>query len=342
MPEPTPATASPAAAGHVSAASAGSGHDDPRRAVGLALALTILLAGMLSLFAWPSARLAPHELRIAVAGPAPAASAISSTLASSKPGAFAVTQVSTRDEAVRLITDHTAYGAIVVTATGPEILTASARSPIVAQLLGQAASQLTGASGTAPKVTDVVPLPADDPRGSGLVAGLLPIILGGLACAALSTFAIKRRVWRVATALLFAVFGGTAMTWLLQSWLGSLTGNFWANAGVLALATGATALAVLGLESLLGQAGLGVGALVMMLFGNALSGAASAPELLPTGWGAVGQWLPAGASNTALRAVAFFNGNGAAGPLLVLVGWAVLGLALVGLSIRRGGAGAHA
>lgn len=304
------------------------------RAAALAVGLTALLAGMLSLFAWPAARSAPHELPLVLAGPPSATAQLAGALAQVRPGAFTVTTVTTRDEAAAAIREQAAYGGIVVGPSGAEVLTASARSPVVAQLLGQLGSQLGSARGMPVSTTDLVGLPEQDPRGAGLVAGLLPIVLGGLALAAAATTLLRRRSSRLVAALTFSMVGGTTLAWLLHGWLGSIQGPFWPAAGVLSLAVAAVALAVLGLESVLGQAGLALGALLMMLLGNALSGAASAPELLPTGWGALGQWLPAGATNTALRSVAFFDGAGAGRPLLVLAGWAALGAVLLAVAPR--------
>jgi hypothetical protein len=47
------------------------------------------------------------------------------------------------------------------------------------------------------------------------------------------------------------------------------------------------------------------------------------------GRGNIGQWLPAGAGRNLLRSTAYFNGNGPAGHLSVLIIWSVLGLAAV-------------
>ena len=77
---------------------------------------------------------------------------------------------------------------------------------------------------------------------------------------------------------------------------------------VVALAIAATAWTILGLRSALGLAGLGVGAVLLILLGNPLSGLASAPELLPAGWGTLGQFLPPGAAGSLLRSSAFFDG----------------------------------
>jgi hypothetical protein len=92
---------------------------------------------------------------------------------------------------------------------------------------------------------------------------------------------------------------------------------------------------VAGAGSLLGHAGIPPVAIVMMLLGNPLSGASSAPEMLPRPWGALGQLLPPGAGSQALRSVTYFDGVGAATPLLVLSVWAIAGLALVGVAWRR-------
>jgi hypothetical protein len=73
----------------------------------------------------------------------------------------------------------------------------------------------------------------------------------------------------------------------------------------------------------------------MMLLGNPLSGLTSAPEMLPSGWGALGQLLPPGAAGTALRSVSFFDGAGAGQSFVVLSCWLVAGLALCGLGGLR-------
>jgi len=83
--------------------------------------------------------------------------------------------------------------------------------------------------------------------------------------------------------------------------------------------------------ALIGAPGIGLGAAVMVLLGNPLSGAATAPEMLPEGWGTLGRMLPPGATGTLLRSVAFFDGAAIAGPLTVLAGWAAAGALLMGL-----------
>ena len=94
---------------------------------------------------------------------------------------------------------------------------------------------------------------------------------------------------------------------------------------------------MLGLGSLFGRVGLAIGALLALLLGNPLSGLTSAPQLLPTGWGAFGQWLPQGANATLLRSTAFFGGSGATMAIAVLTGWALAGAALIAIAAVRNG-----
>jgi hypothetical protein len=300
------------------------------------LLLTAVLTVLLIAFAWPASRSEPRDLPLAVAGPQQAVAQVKGGLAQAMPGGFEITAAPDRAAAVQAIEDRDVYGAIVLDPQHPEVLTASAGGPAVAQILTQLSARLAAENpGVQTKVTDVVPLPADDPRGAGLAAGALPLVLGGIIAAGLLTQLVKGGARRMAGAITFAVTGALALAAVLQYWLGSLEGNYFANASVIAMSIGAISLTLLGLEWLLGIPGLGLGAAVMMLLGNPLSGLTSAPEMLPSGWGALGQLLPPGAAGTALRSVSFFDGAGSGRPFVVLTCWLALGLALCGLGAMR-------
>jgi len=298
--------------------------------------LTAVLTVFLIAFAWPASRSEPRDVPLAVAGPTPAVEQVKTGLEQAMPGGFEITAVPDRAAAVEKIQDRDAYGAIVLDAAQPELLTASAGGPAVAQILNQLATKLSPESPA--KVTDVVPLPKDDPRGAGLAAGALPLVLGGIIAAGALTQLVRSGSKRVVGAVVFAVTGGLALAAVLQYWLGSFEGSYLGNSGVIALSIAAISLTLLGLEWLLGTAGLALGGAIMMLLGNPLSGMTSAPEMLPTGWGTLGQLLPPGAAGTALRSVSFFDGAGAARPLAVLGCWLLAGLLLCGVgSVRARG-----
>lgn len=300
--------------------------------------LTALLALLVVAFAWPATQIAPRNLPIVVAGPAEAAVQVTAALGQAAPGGFAVTAVADEASARTAIESREAYAAVVVGAT-PTVLTASAASPAVAQLMTQIATTLAsrqpGATPPAVKVVDVVPLPTADPRGVGLAALALPLVLGGLAVGAAMSRAVSGVGRRVVGVVLTASLAGLALTAVAHSWLGVLDGGWWAEAGVIALGIAAVGLTLVGLDALFGLVGLGLGAAVIMLIGNPFSGMTSAPELLPTGWATLGQWLPPGATGTLLRSVAFFDGAGGMSALWVLVGWVAVGLVLAALGARR-------
>lgn len=300
----------------------------------IVLLLTALVSLIMIAFALPATRSSVHDIPIAVAGPPAATARITQQLAAKRPGTFDVTVVDGTAAAERLILDRDAYGAIDLSTGRPQLIIASAASPAVAQALQQVAQALSGTE-PAVQVRDLVPLPADDPRGAGLAAGALPLVLGGIAAAGILTTLVIGVGRRIAGALAFAVTGGLALAAILQFWLGSIEGSYWLNAGAVALGIAATALTILGLESLLGPAGLGLGAATMMLLGNPLSGLSSAPEMLPSGWGTAGQLLPPGAAGSLLRSTAFFDAHAAASHVAVLLGWAALGLVLAGLAAVR-------
>ncbi|MQY02772.1 hypothetical protein [Actinomadura macrotermitis] len=302
------------------------------RALGVALAATVLQLVMVVAFAWPAARVAPRDLPIVVAGPQSAA--VAERLQHARPGAFEITAKPDEVAARAALTGRSAYGAIVTTPAGPKVLVASAASPLTAQLLGQVAQQMAGER-PAP-VQDVVAADPDDPRGTGFGALALPLVMSGIAAAVLLTLLISSLAWRAAGVGAFALLGGLAVPAIAQGWLSLLPGSYPPLAGAVALTILSVTGSIVGLAAAVGRPGIGIGALTFLLLGNPLSAATSAPELLPQPWGAIGQALPPGAAATLLRSVAFFDGARAGGPLLVLGLWIAGAAALLGVGLVRG------
>jgi hypothetical protein len=305
-----------------------------QRAIGVAILVVALQALMVTAFAWPAASTRPRDLPVVVAGPASAAEALARRLDAAEPGAFDVTAVADADAADQRLRNRQAYGAFVLAPGGlAGVHLASAASPAVAQLLtqvGQAAAQ-----GRAVPVTDVVPADPDDPRGAGLAAALLPLVLTSMIAGLLLAAAVRGRGARLLGLLAYAALAGLAVAAVLQYALDALPGDYIANAAVLGLAALAMAAAVAGLGALLGGAGAALAVAAVFLLGNPLSGLTSAPELLPQPWGAVGRLLPPGAGGTLLRSVAFFDGAGGATAAWVLGVWAAAGLLLAVASAGR-------
>jgi hypothetical protein len=301
------------------------------RAVGIAALVSVVLAVLVTWFAWPAREIEPRDVPVVVAGPTPAAAALSRQLEATRPGAFQVTVVPDAAAADRALRDREAYAAFVL-AEGVSLHTASAASPAVAQLLTQAAQQFGG--GRPVTVVDVIPGSPEDPRGAGLTSGFLPLVLASMVAGILFAVLVSSKVARFMGILIFAVVAGLVGAGVL-SWLGLVSGGYVAAASVIALASLAVSATVAGLAAVLGAAGIGLGVLVVFLFGNPISAVAAAPELLPQPWGAIGQFLPPGAAATLLRSAVFFDWAGSTAALWTLAGWATVGLALLALGRRH-------
>ncbi|MFH9199701.1 ABC transporter permease [Streptomyces anulatus] len=304
-----------------------------RRAVAVILLIPLVVTLALWAFAWPAARIAPRDLPVGVAGPASSATQQLEQRFEQRDGAFDMHRFDDEAAARTAIEDRIVYGAVVVTPQGPHLLTASAASPVVSQLLREAVTASVPED-TRARVTDVVAAPPGDPRGSALGASVLPLALAGMAAGAVVTLMGLRGARAAVTLIGAAALVGLAATVVAHSWLGALTGDWWTVAGVLALTVLAIGSAVAGLAALFGPRGIGLGALLMVLLGNPFSGVTSAPELLPEPVGAIGQWLPPGAGGSLLRSVAFFDGSAAGAAVLTLSLWTLFGLAAV-LFARR-------
>ncbi|RAV18090.1 ABC transporter permease [Mycolicibacterium sp. GF69] len=313
-------------------------HEPPAaiRATGVIVVLTVVLAIVALAFALPAARTAPHDVPIGAAGPQAAGRGVAATMEQRAPGAFSFTYYPSENALREAILNRDVYGGISFGPDGPTLLTATGGSPMIAQMLTQIGTGIAQQTGVHLKTQDLAPPTADDPRGAGLAASALPITLAGLLPAIALVLALKREVWtRFAATVIFAGVAGLSITALLRWVLGSIDANFWGVTGALTLGVLAMGLTLLGLGSLFGRVGLALGAVTALLVGNPLAGLNSAPELLPSGWGQFGQFLPQGANATLLRSAAFFDGAGAAMPVIVLTCWAVFGAALIVLAALR-------
>jgi hypothetical protein len=284
----------------------------------------VVVAIVLTLFAWPSARLEPRDLPVGVAGPPAAVGQLEQQLGAN-PDAFDVHRYSNEAKARAAIEDREVYGAFVMTPDGPKVLSSSAGSAAVAQLLGHAAAE-SGAT-----TEDVVAAE----HGAALPSSVLPLVIAGILIGAATSLLTSSAAGRAGLLIAGSALIGLVAAGIVQSWLDVVEGDWVINAGVLGLTVLAIGATVAGLYAWLGGAGIGVAAALMVLIGNPFSGAGSAPELLPEPVGGLGQLLPPGAGANLLRSTGFFDGAAAGVPLTVLLVWALGGLALLALATAR-------
>ncbi|WP_393101832.1 ABC transporter permease [Streptomyces sp. LN325] len=336
-----------------------------RRTVIVTVALPLVISLAVMAYAWPASRIAPRDLPVGVVGTSTAGQKAVEGLEHSKPGGFDFHLYPTQASARSAIKNREIYGAFVVTTGNVTVLEATAASTSVAQLLTATGQQLaahaaklppkdaTPPAGTshrpavgksltkpAPKVgfrtVDVVPTAAADPRGVVFNSALLPLTICSILIAALiATSGAQMSVWRRLIDLLAACAATSLAAYLVaEGLLGALPHEHVATWGALSLTMLAISATSVGLITLIGPAGIGLSAALMVFVGNPFSGITSAPELLPKAVGDIGQWLPPGAGANLLRSTAYFDGAGSGGHIAVLVLWSTLGLAAVALGRR--------
>ncbi|MDN5796635.1 MAG: hypothetical protein L0H79_12880 [Intrasporangium sp.] len=304
-----------------------------REVAGVLVGLTILIGLVLTAFALPALHSSPRDVPIGVAGPPAAVGRLTVDLAQQAPGAFAATTYADQGALTQAIRDREIYGGVVVATDGPTVLTAPPGSPAVAQGLATLAAGLGQQTGRPVPVREVVSLPAGDPHGIGVGIAMIPLFIGSVAPVILVVRVVRRPWARMLAVLCSAVLVGATLAGLLL-WFGVVDPWLLPAVGI-TLSLAAMSAALLGLLSLGGLPALGIGAAVFLLLGNPLSGAQTAPELVPQGWSVLGALLPPGASGQVLRSFFYFGGAAAGSSLLVLLGWLALGLALVAVSNAR-------
>jgi hypothetical protein len=274
---------------------------------------------------YPLLHAGPHGVPIGVAGPPAAVRTVDAALAR-QPGAFDVHTYPDAAAARAALRDRDVYGALVATPRGPELLVASAASPQIAAALTSKAQSF--GRGHAVPVTDVVPAPRRDPNETGALTTLLPLILISVALGTVISLT-ERRGWRVFGWCAGAsVVAGLAVSGVAGG-LGTFTGHYWPDAGVLALLVFGISVCSAALFTARPLRPLHfVFALTMIFIGIPSAGALVPPELLAQPWRAVGPDLPPAAALSVLRGITFFHGAAIGRPLTVLGCWAAFGLVL--------------
>ncbi|UVJ40228.1 hypothetical protein [Arthrobacter sp. CJ23] len=323
------------------------------RAVVAGLGAAVAVAIVVLAFLWPTASSSIKDFPLAVAGPSQQVEQFSEQL-KERSGVFTVTAVADRAAAVELLETRQAAAAVVLgnpaAGQAPEVISASASSPVSAQLTGQLtavlnqqmqAQVLQGIPALQgkplPQVTtsEVAPLAASDTRGTGITAAAFPMVLGGILGGIVTTLLV-RGPWRKLTAIaVYSVTAGALLVWILEGWFGFLQNNALVNAAAIALALAATASLVAGCAELLGPPGIALGAVVTMFIANPISSAAAPKEFLPGPWGAIGQDFVPGASSTLLRSLSYFPRADTAPQWLVLGLWTAGGAALLLLGLLK-------
>jgi ABC-2 family transporter protein len=273
----------------------------------------------------------PHNVPVAVVGPPSVAAQLDAL-----PGHPLDPRATTsRQAALSQIDDRKVYGAYDAPAN--RLFVASAANRATAIALERTFNAVAAAQGRpAVRVTDVKPLPPEDSNGTAAFYAVIAWVFGGYVGATLigmigapRSRSHARAAARIGVLAGFGLVAGVTSVLLLRASFDVFTGHVVALCAIAALTILASGAATAGIQAAIGEAGTGLVILLFVILGNSASGGPFARPLLPGLWRTIGGVLPPGASVDLARAALFFDGARIAGPILVLVGWALLGAALL-------------
>lgn len=273
---------------------------------------------------------APHHVPVAIVGPPTVATRLGRL-----PGhPLDARTTSSRRDALSQINDRNVYGAYEPATN--HLFVASAANRATAVALEQTFNLIAAAQHRpAVQVTDVKPLPPKDPNGTAAFYAVVAWMFGGYIGATLigligspRSTSRQRAAARIGALAKFGVVGGILSVVMLRVSFGVFSGHVIAMCAIGALTIFASGAATAGIQAAAGPAGTGLIILVFVILGNSASGGPFARPLVPGLWRTIGGVLPPGASVDLSRSALFFDGARIVGPILVLVGWAVLGSAL--------------
>ncbi len=272
----------------------------------------------------------PHHVPVAVVGPPAVAAALNRL-----PGTpLAARPASSRRDALSQIDDRRVYGAYDATTNRLFVASAANRATAIAL---ERTFELAAAARGAPavRVTDVKPLPPSDPNGTAGFYAVIAWVFGGYIGATLIGLigsprdsSRRRAAERIGALALFAVVAGILSVVILRASFDVPSSHVIELCGVAALTIFAAGAATAGIQAAAGPAGTGLVILLFVILGNSASGGPFARPLLPGFWRTIGGVLPPGASVDLARSTLFFDGRRIAGPIVVLLTWAVVGTLL--------------
>ncbi|MGO1768321.1 MAG: hypothetical protein ACTHZX_00085 [Microbacterium sp.] len=304
-------------------------------AIAIGAAGSLVVALIVLAFLWPTKAMEAKGLPVSISGPDASVSEIQKAFDSSQDGLIEWVEAGDRDEAVEQVEIRETYGALVLgddPTTAPEVVKATAGNAAAANIMNTIASTLTAqlkerasaaggdATDVEATVTELAALSEDDPTGGGLAAAALPLVMGGMIGGSLIAFGVRGTGRKAVALVAYTAASGVVLAAVLGPWFGFLQAEFWIDALALGLSIGATTTLIVGLHSLIGPPGFGLGALITMFVGNPLSGASAPWQFTPEPWGAIGQAMVPGASNWLIKSLSYFPEAD--------TGWAWLALSL--------------
>jgi hypothetical protein len=221
--------------------------------------------------------------------------------------------------ALHAIDEQRVYAALDLTSTRPTLYVASAAGASVARVL-----ERIYAVDPVVRVVDTHPLQAKDPNGLDLFYRMLVgTIIGFVTVFQVGAQARGLLVRHHAAFVMgLAVAGSFALTLVGGALLHGFAASDPEQWGILALHILAVASFASLMSVVIGRWAILPTWLFFVILGNTSSGGAVSPPLLPAPFAFVSQWLPSGATVTALRDAVYFRHDQHVHPIAVLAIWA--------------------
>ncbi len=222
--------------------------------------------------------------------------------------------------ALHAIHEQNVYAALDLTSPRPTLYVASASGASVARVL-----EGIYAIDPTVRVVDTHPLASDDPNGVDIFYLMLVTTIIGF----ITVFQVRAQAGdlelrhHISFVLGLAVAASLVLTLVDGPLLRRPAGAYPEEFGILALHLVAVASFASLMAVLVGKWAIVPTWLFFVILGNASSGGAVSPPLLPQPFAFLSQWLPSGATVTSLRNAIYFRDYQHVRPLAVLGVWAV-------------------
>ena len=246
-----------------------------------------------------------------------------------------ITQYDDQDAATQAMDRGEIYGALITSDSSTELMVVNTISDISPLDIAGNFEKAAESAGETISVKAYAPTPLAPKDPFALVPATLLVVLliGGYMSAALLTTSVGSASarWRGIWLAGFSVVTGLVLNLVTTFWLdGFPEDSFWVAWPILSLIILSVALFAAVMRRVLGPAGIVVTLIVILQFGNPSSGGSNGAAYLTPFWDGIGPFLPPRNAFLLLRNTLYFDGNGIAQPLFVLLAYAIIGAAVLG------------
>jgi len=272
----------------------------------------------------------PHDIPVGLVGPAQATQQLATSFGTAAPGAFQFTTYASEQDARAALDARTVDGVLLLGQT-PHLVVAGAAGDAATGVMTAAFTNAFQAQGAALTVETVHPFASGDAHGLILFFVVVATFVSTLAVQAVMLATNRNAGLAVQAAVVvgYAALAGLAGMGTAAWIAGGYGDGFWTAAALAALASAAVGAVAAGCARLIGAPGLGLAGLVAILLSLVTSGGPVGSRLLPDFYRALAPWMPAGQLYDGMRGALFFESAPLTGPIAVLTGWLVAGLALM-------------